>query len=108
MVALSDAGCIVWRVETAGAWIGKKVYQNRDEVTLRNARMFTTGLCRGGSDIIGIHKATGRFIAIEVKTPTGRASADQIKFIEAVKAAGGIAGIARSPEEALQLLPRAD
>lgn len=104
LIKLSQSGCTVWRVETAGAWVGRQIHKDGSTVTLANARMFTTGLCVGGSDIIGIHQATGRFIAVEVKTRTGRVSKEQQTFIDAVKRAGGIAGVARSVEDALELL----
>lgn len=104
LIALSEAGCTVWRVETAGAWVGRQIHKDGNTVTLANARMFTTGLCVGGADIIGIHQATGRFIAVEVKTPKGRVSPEQQTFINAVRAAGGIAGVARSVEDALELI----
>lgn len=105
LLELSKAGCTVWRVETSGAWLGKVLHREGDMVTLSNARMFQTGLCKGGSDIIGI-APDGRFLAIEVKTKTGRATKEQLRFIEAVKKAGGIAGIARSQEDALELIGR--
>lgn len=108
LIALSEAGCTVWRVETAGAWVGRQIHKDGSTVTLANARMFTTGLCVGGADIIGIHQATGRFIAVEVKTPKGRVSPEQQTFINAVRAAGGIAGIARSVEDALELIRSAE
>lgn len=104
LIALSQAGCTVWRVETAGAWVGRQIHKDGNTVTLANARMLTTGLCVGGADIIGIHQATGRFIAVEVKTLKGRVSPEQQRFIDAVKRAGGIAGVARSVEDALELI----
>lgn len=103
LMALSEAGCTVFRNETAGAWMGKQIHRERDQVTLTAARMMTFGLCVGSSDIIGI-APDGRFLAIEVKTSKGRASKEQLRFIEAVRNAGGIAGIARSVDDALQLI----
>jgi uncharacterized FAD-dependent dehydrogenase len=44
------------------------------------------------------------FAAVEVKTNTGRATRDQQAFVKHVQAAGGIAGIARSVDEARALL----
>jgi hypothetical protein len=68
----------------------------------------------GGSDLIGIKTITvtpemvgqriGVFAAIEVKTPTGRASEQQQRFLSMVGVLGGIAGIARSVEDAANLL----
>ena len=60
------------------------------------------GLCKGSSDLIGWIIPSGRFVAVEVKTPIGRATPEQINFIEAVNRGGGIAFIARSVEEAVQ------
>ena len=95
MLALSKEGCIVWRNETGAAHVGKVIY--------KKGRMLPFGLCRGSSDIIGLCPR-GRFLAVEVKTPTGRATKEQLNFIAQVKAKGGIAGIARSVEDALGLL----
>ena len=106
LLALSNAGCLVWRIETAGAWVGRVIHQDGSMVTLSNARMIQAGLIKGGSDIIGIDRATGRFIAIEVKTKTGRPTHEQTRFIDNVRAAGGIAGIARSVQDALDLIER--
>ena len=103
MLALSQAGCLIFRNETSGAWVGKVLHRDANQVTLTDARMIRFGLAVGSSDLIGVAPC-GRFLAIEVKTPKGRASKQQQTFIEAVRKAGGIAGIARSPEEALELL----
>lgn len=103
LIELSNAGCTVWRVETAGAWVGRQIHKDGNTVTLANARMFRTGLCTGGSDIIGI-APNGAFLAVEVKTKTGRVSPEQQRFIDAVNKAGGIAGVARSVEDALELI----
>lgn len=103
LIALSESGCTVWRVETGGAWLGRVIHKERETVTLTGARMFVTGLCKGGSDIIGIAPC-GRFLAVEVKTARGRVTPEQTRFIEAVIQAGGIAGIARCVDDALQLI----
>lgn len=104
MVKLSEAGHTVWRNETGRFWTGIPIHKDGQTVTLKNAMMIPLGLCVGSSDLIGLQYQTGRFFAIEVKTDTGRASSAQKKFIRYVQQQGGIAGIARSPEEALQLL----
>lgn len=106
MLALTKAGCLVFRNEIAGAYVGRVIHKDQRIVTLANAQLMTFGLCVGSADIIGIHKATGRFLAVEVKTEKGKPTQEQLNFIEQVRAANGIAGIARSAEEALDLLPR--
>lgn len=90
MLALSDAGCLIWRNNTG-------VLKNAAGIPIK------FGLCVGSSDLIGIAPG-GRFLAVEIKTPTGKPTPEQTRFLEAVRARGGIAGIARSPAEALALL----
>lgn len=94
MLALSDAGCIIWRNNVGS-------YTTADGAYIKYG---VGGV--GGSDLIGIYKPTGQFLAVEVKSPKGKPSPAQLNFIEQVRAAGGIAGVARSPEDALSLLPR--
>ena len=104
MVELSKAGHTVWRNETGRFWTGKPIHRDGQVVTLSNAHMIPVGLCVGSSDLIGIQGATGRFFAIEVKTEKGRVTKEQQQFIDRVIAQGGIAGIARTPKDALELL----
>lgn len=64
----------------------------------------------GGSDLIGwvskiitpemVGQKIAVFLAIEVKTDAGKLTAAQGNFIEKINAHGGIAGVARSVEEA--------
>lgn len=92
MLALSEAGCLVFR-NTSGSYTDP-----------RSGSFIRYGVgSPGGSDLIGL-TPTGKFMAIEVKNKTGRPSAAQLQFIEAVRAKGGIAGVCRSPEEALNLI----
>lgn len=72
------------------------------------------GLCTGSSDIIGwqsvvvtpdmVGRRVAVFVAIECKSDSGRPTKEQLAFIAAVKAAGGIAGVCRSSEDAEKLL----
>lgn len=55
----------------------------------------------GIPDILGCWK--GQFVAIEVKTETGKPTKLQLYRIEQILAAGGRAGIARNVEEALRI-----
>lgn len=91
MIALSDNGCVVFRNN-----IGS--YKNEDGRFIR----FGVG-GNGGSDLIG-WTMDGKFLAVETKSPTGKATPEQINFIEKVNASGGVAGIARSVEDALRLI----
>lgn len=68
----------------------------------------------GLSDILGwkqekfinlhAHGFTARFLALEVKRPQKHASPAQQAFLDAVRAAGGIAGVVRSVDDARRLL----
>ncbi len=49
----------------------------------------------GVSDIIGFHKRTGLFIAVEVKVGADKPTREQALFIEDVAKAGGMAFIAQ-------------
>jgi hypothetical protein len=68
----------------------------------------------GGSDLIGYRRVRvteemvgqeiAQFAAVEVKTPRGRVKAEQQQFIDHVLSAGGVAGVARSVDEAQNIL----
>lgn len=53
---------------------------------------------RGVSDIIGCIPKTGRYLAIEVKRPGGKPTAEQKQFIDIINEAGGLAFVADSIE----------
>lgn len=53
----------------------------------------------GGADLIGIYR--GRFIAIEIKTETGRQTPEQKTFQALVESLGGTYQILRSVNDAL-------
>lgn len=101
-LALSDAGVLSFR-NNVGA------YKTDD------GRFIRYGVGEsGGSDLICcapvvvtaemVGKTIGVFTAVEVKTKTGKPSEKQIKFIEAIKRAGGFAGVARSASDALEII----
>ena len=69
---------------------------------------------QGSADIVGwttktiteddVGKSYAIFTSIEVKTPTGRLTGLQQNWLHTVQTAGGFAGVARSPEDALQII----
>ncbi len=77
-------------------------------------RRIRYGLCEGSSDTVGWKSVTiteemvGEKVAVfcgaEIKTPTGKATLEQMNFVTRVNAAGGRAGFARSPEEAVKIV----
>jgi hypothetical protein len=92
-----------------------RVFRNKTG-TLRdaNGRPVSFGLCKGSADLIGWRSVTitpemvgqqvAVFTSIEVKAATGRIRPEQQQWLNAVQAAGGIAGVARSVEDAMDLL----
>ena len=90
MIALSEAGCLIYRNNT-----GMLKDQRGTPVRF--------GLCVGSSDLIGI-APDGRFLAVEVKAPKGRVTDKQQSFINNVIQQGGLAGVARSVNDALAII----
>lgn len=119
MLALTKIGARLLRNNRGDAWMGNAmpirldgmVHVQPGDVVIRNARRVSFGVGgNGGSDLIGFVPYTvkpsdvGRelaiFAAVEVKTDTGRVSAEQRSFLAAIETAGGIAVVARDPEKA--------
>jgi hypothetical protein len=97
--ALAATGrCVIWR-NNSGALpaIG------------RGGRSYPMrfGLGVGGADLVGLLRPSGRFIAIEVKAPSGKQSPEQQAWAAAVQGAGGFYRVVRSAEEALEALEAA-
>ena len=98
-VALSDPATRLFRMQSGS-------YE------LIDGRHITVGF-PGLSDLVGWHCVTitpemvGRtvaiYTAIEVKSRRGKVTNQQLRFIEAVRNAGGLAGIARTIPEARAL-----
>jgi hypothetical protein len=104
----------LFRQNVGQGWAGRLVSNDAGRVTLANARPLIAGLCTGSSDLIGwrsvvitpemVGQAVAVFAAIEVKSATGRPTPEQTTFLQAVQAAGGIACLARSVEDAERAL----
>jgi hypothetical protein len=96
--------CLCFRANVGQAWTGSRVERLAGgRVLIHDARPFTTGLPPGFADLFGMVPG-GRFFALEIKTPTGRVSDLQAKFLAAVERNGGLAGVARSPDDARRVL----
>lgn len=93
-VALSAAGCVVFRV-------------NVGRGRTFDGRYFDTGVPVGFSDLFGV-TTHGRAFFIEVKTPKGKPTPAQTAFLRAMEHNGALAGICRSVEEALILIRSED
>ena len=90
IVALCENGCVA-RNHTVGQFYTKYG-------TIVNVGR------EGESDIFGHRISDGKALYIEVKLPGEEPRKDQQRFIDAMKAAGAIAGCAHSVEEALNIV----
>lgn len=80
----------------------------------RSGRLVQFGLARGSADLIGwrtlvitpdmVGRRIAVFTSIEVKTTTGRLTPAQHAWLGVVRGAGGIAGVARSVPDSLQII----
>ena len=95
-LALCEAGCVNFRNN-----VGVADYVDRTGTR----RKVTYGLCPGSSDLIGWTTINGYavFVAVEVKRPGQNMTDKQMKFINAVNSAGGIAFVATSPTHAVAM-----
>ena len=121
MVAASQAGAVIFRNNVGvaiavtpppkGSW--KALVQAVIGYVKRlrgSASLIKFGLCEGSSDLIGwksvvvtqadVGRTLAVFVALEVKDK-GKPSDEQLNFINAVRSAGGIAAVVRSPDEAV-------
>lgn len=83
------------------------LWRNSTGVARTEDRVMRYGLCVGSSDLVGILAPSGRFLALEVKTPIGRLTLEQRQFLELVRRRGGFACVVRSVEEAVAAIHRA-
>ena len=107
----SQLGHRIFRSNVGEGWIGKATFFSKParievypgDVIIRKAKRIHFGLHTGQGDYLGFSK-DGRFISVEIKTETGKIRDEQIAWRDAVIKAGGIAGIVRDEESALELL----
>lgn len=97
----------LFRQNVGTGWVGNLINRlPNGTVILAHARPLHAGLHVGSGDLLGwtIRDARALFTSLEVKTLTGRPTADQINWRDQVLKSGGIAGIVRSVEEAVALI----
>jgi hypothetical protein len=118
LLAHSSGTTRLWRNNVGTGWAGQatKVTGGNlrsiaaglrpGDVVIRQGRPLHAGLCVGSSDLIGYRQVDGlaQFVALEVKSATGRPTAQQVQFLDHIQAAGGLAGIARSVDDAAAIL----
>lgn len=60
----------------------------------------------GGADLIGLRAPDGKMISIEVKVGADKPTDAQIKWRRWVEMRGGLAGVARTVEDAIEIMER--
>ena len=95
----TEPGLVLWRnnVGTAEHW------------TERGVQRVRYGLAPGSADLVGLcitASGIGRFIALEIKTPTGRVAPEQVLWLALVRRTGGFAAVVRSVDEARAAVAR--
>ena len=84
-----------------------RMFRNNVGVAKQDNTRVRYGLCTGSSDLIGILAPAGRFVALEVKTDTGKLTPEQTRFLAMVRALGGFATVVRSVPDAIEAIARA-
>lgn len=100
-IALCKYGWYVFRTNAGKFWQGKSAYDAKHGMILTNLRA-VEGLPRGFSDLIAFKE--GKTAFIECKTENEQPREDQARFLQIMEQAGFIAGVARSPAAALELV----
>lgn len=114
LLACSQAGATLFRHNVGMGWSGRLVSHSPEKTVLANARPLHAGLTKGAGDLIGwrpvtitpdmVGKTYAVFVSVETKTKSGGVSEEQKNWIEAVRRAGGFAGVARNDEQAIQII----
>lgn len=89
------------KIRCALSKYGVVIRMNTGNVQTQSGTYIRCGV-KGMSDLLFVGQ--GYIAWIEVKTPTGKPSPEQIKFINRMRQLGHRAGIARSVEEALDIV----
>lgn len=110
---LSNGDTRLFRQNAGRGWVGESKRTRTGAVLIQNPRPLIVGF-PGLSDIGGwrtveitpdmVGRKLAVYVALEVKTPKGRPTEDQVRFVTAVQKAGGMAGIVRSVEDAAKVL----
>ena len=100
-LAYSSGDTRLLRANAGRGWTGDIVAMTPTILTLRHYRPFH-GMPEGTPDLIGF--VGPRFACVEIKAGRDRLRTGQRAFIDTVLACGGLAGVARSVEDASIIL----
>ena len=93
----------IFRANVGEAWTGDVVRNHDGSITIYNPRRFNTGLPQGFSDLFGVCPS-GQAVFIEVKAEKGRPTKEQVNFLEVMRSQGALTGIARSADDAENII----
>lgn len=115
-------GIRVFRNNVGTAWVGRSIRLKKgqsfvaagNELVILDPRPLQAGLHKGSGDGIGwreieitqdmVGKKIAQFISLETKTKAGRVSPEQQNWARVVHESGGLAIIARSPDDVVNAL----
>ena len=113
LIALSEAGHYCLRVNSGQAWGGEVLAHDGSKLLLAHPTKIMLAP-PGTSDIIGcrsvlitpamVGQTIAQFVAVEVKRPGEKPEKHQERYLALMRSRGAVAGVARSPAEALGLL----
>ncbi len=106
----------LFRNNVGMGWVGQVTRRRDGSILIRNPRPLHAGLIRGSGDHIGwteyvvrledVGRTLAIFTSVEAKDGSGELEEDQRRWRDNVRAAGGIAIEARSPEQAEEEIRR--
>jgi len=95
---------LLFRINVGRGWTGTNVRKNSDgSITIFNPRPFDTGVPTGFSDLFAVLPG-GRAVFLEIKTPRGKPTPEQVNFLRMMSGLGCPAGVARSMEDVLRII----
>lgn len=113
LLATSRGNVRLHRQHAGHAWGGRVIYQDARRLILEPWTSIKLG-SPGMSDLGGfvsevitaahVGQLVARYVGIEAKSARGRVTPEQLAFIDVVRRMGGRAGVARSVEEAYEIL----
>lgn len=114
LAIIRDTNARLFRHNVGTGWVGKYSRHAAGRVLIHDPRPLHAGLHKGAGDLIGwtpvvitpemVGRTVAVFTSLEVKTARGRVSSVQQHWIDTVAGQGGISGVARSGEEALEII----
>lgn len=114
LLATSETDIRLFRNNIGVGWVGRSQRLHDGSILIHDPRPLHAGLHDGSGDLIGwspititpdmVGRTVAVFTSIEVKSATGRVTSGQQHWIDQVNHQGGIAGVARGGDQALEII----